>query len=128
MNIKLRIVLFLALILYYAIIVSLLREKKLALKYTLLWLITGIVMLLCLIFPEGLEKLLHMIGIIDLTNGLFAVVLFLLIIISASLTSIVSRFNNRLRQLIQQCALYEKRIRELEGEIHSNGVDLDEDN
>jgi hypothetical protein len=49
-----------------------------------------------------------------MTNGLFAFLFFAIIILLMSLTSIVSKMNNNMRQLVQQCAMYEKRIRELE--------------
>jgi len=117
MNIALRITLLIAVLLYFVCIGFLLKKKSLALKYTLLWLLTGFVMLLCLIFPNVLGKILHLIGIVEMTNGLFALVLFALMIICVSITSIVSKMNERTRQLVQQCAMYEKRIRELEDKI-----------
>ena len=58
--------------------------------------------------------LLYFTGIIELTNGLFALVLFCMILIMVSFTAIVSTLNERIRQLSTSCAMYEKRIRELE--------------
>lgn len=117
MNGALRIALIVALALYYFCIFCLLKRKSLTLKYTLLWILTGIVMLLIVLFPGLFEGAMHAIGIVEMTNGLFAVVLFAVIIILVSITSIVSRLNDRIRQLIQQCAMYEKRIREMEEKI-----------
>lgn len=114
MNGTLRIVLAFAVIIYFAIIFNLLKRRKLSLKYTLLWLASGIVMILILVFPNVFAKIVNMMGIIEVTNGVFSVVIFALIIISMSITSIVSKLNDQIRQLVQQCAMYEKRIRELE--------------
>lgn len=91
-----------------------LKKNSLALKYTLLWLFTGIVMVLVVIFPSIIAVPLRHIGIVEWTNGIFALLLLFLIIICISITSIVSKLNDRNRKLTQKCALYEKRIRELE--------------
>lgn len=83
-------------------------------KYTLLWMGSGGLMLFIVIFPYGLEKLIHMLGIVELTNGLFSVVLFCILLLLMAITSIVSMQNKKIRRLVQVCALYEKRIRQLE--------------
>lgn len=120
MDTTLRLTIVVALLIYFAFIFALLKRKKLTLKYTLLWLFAGVVMALIAIFPNIFEKLMHLIGVIEMTNGLFAVLIFAMIIIMISITVIVSEMNDRQRQLIQQCAFYEKRIRELESASEDN--------
>lgn len=117
MNISLRLTLIVALLIYYVVLFYLLRKRALTLKYTLLWIISGIVMILIVAFPALFEKLMRVIGVVEMTNGLFAVVCFVILIILISITSIVSKMNEKMRQLIQQCAMYEKRIRELEKSV-----------
>lgn len=117
MNISLRLTLIVALLIYYVVLFYLLRKRALTLKYTLLWIISGIVMILIVAFPALFEKLMRVIGVVEMTNGLFAVVCFAILIILISITSIVSKMNEKMRQLIQQCAMYEKRIRELEKSV-----------
>lgn len=117
MNISLRLTLIVALLIYYVVLFYLLRKRALTLKYTLLWIISGIVMILVVAFPALFEKLMRVIGVVEMTNGLFAVVCFAILIILISITSIVSKMNEKMRQLIQQCAMYEKRIRELEKSV-----------
>lgn len=118
MNLTLRISIAVALLLFFVVIFCLLRKKSLALKYTLLWLAFGGVMVLIAAFPNAFWFLLRLIGIVEVYNGLFAVMIFALIIILISITAIVSKQNEKLRQLIQKCATYEKRIRELEIEVN----------
>ncbi len=120
MNSSLRIVLSIALLVYYFCIFYFLKKKSLTLKYTLLWLFTGLVMVLVVIFPQALEAVLHAMGIVELTNGLFGLVCFALLIILLSITSIVSMLNDKLRKLVQQCAMYEKRIRDLEERLEQS--------
>lgn len=117
MNSSLRIVLAIALLIYYGFILYFLRKKSLTLKYTLLWLFTGFVMVLVVIFPRTLDRILRAMGVAALTNGVFAIVCFAILIILLSITSIVSIQNEKFRRLVQQCAMYEKRIRELEQKL-----------
>ncbi len=114
MNDILRISLLLGLLLYFVVIFILLKKNSLNLKYTLLWLLTGIVMTIVVIFPNIIKVPLNKMGVIEWTNGIFALIILFLIIICITITGIVSGLKDRNRQLIQQCALYEKRIRELE--------------
>ena len=117
MNLYLRISLIVAIVLYFVFLFTLLKRNSLALKYTLLWLLTGIVMLFVVIFPGIIETPLRAIGIVEWTNGIFALILLFLIIICITITSIVSKMNDHNRKLTQRCAIYEKRIRELEEKI-----------
>ena len=71
-------------------------------------------MLVVVIFPIIMEEITRILGIVDVTNALFALMLFFVLIILMSITGIVSKMNERNRKLIQECALLEKRVRELE--------------
>lgn len=117
MSIYLRITLLVAILVYFLCIFYLLKKKRLELRYTLLWIFGGIVMIFILLFPNVITFLLKYTGIAEEVNAVFASVIFIMIIILISITSIVSKLNSDLRRLIQKCALYEKRIRELEEQI-----------
>lgn len=116
MNPYLRVALLVGIAIYFICIFTLLKKKSLNLKYTLLWIFLGIVFLLVVIFPVILRVPLQMIGVVEWTNGLFALLLLILLIINMSITAIVSKMNDRMRKLVQQCAMYEERIRKLEEE------------
>lgn len=118
MNPILRIVMFIGVFLYFVFIFLLLKKNRINIKYSLLWQFSGVLMLLVVIFPEIFRRIFHMMGIVELTNGVFAISIFLILIILMSITGIVSNLNNRSRKLVQKCSLYEKRIRELEKEIN----------
>ena len=115
MSKTLQIFMLLAVALYFVLLVFFLRRKRINLKYTLLWIFSGVVMLL-LALPGILDRVAAVVGIASPVNALFAVALFCIIIILMSLTAIVSRLNNQLLQLAQANALLERRVRELEAE------------
>lgn len=111
---RLRIAMLLAVVLYFGLVFHLLKRKSLNLKYTLLWLFSGVMMLLLAVFPQILNAFTSLVGIYEPTNALFAVIFFCIIIILMSLTAIVSKLNEKSKRLIQSIALLEKRVRDLE--------------
>ena len=113
---KLQIAMLIAVGLYFLVVFQLLKRKTLNLKYTLLWLASGVVMLVLAVFPQILGWLAALVGIYDPTNALFAYMFFCVIILLMSITAIVSKLNEKSKQLIQSVALLEKRVRELEDE------------
>lgn len=114
MNITLQIALLVGILLYFAIIVYFLRKKTISLKYTLLWIIAGVLMALLDIFPTILVKLSELLGISTPSNAVFAIMLFFVIVILMAITSIVSKLNEKTKRLVEYAAILEKRIRELE--------------
>lgn len=114
LNTTLRISLIIGILIYFYILFYLIKRKSLNLKYTLLWIFSGIVMFLITIFPGIMNFITNFLGIVDMTNGLFMVLIFCIILILMSITSIVSKMNEKNKELIQKCALLEKRVRELE--------------
>lgn len=111
---KLRIFLLIAVCIYFVIVFELLKRKMLNLKYTLLWLASGFIMLMFVVFPKLLQFLSRLVGIYDPMNALFSIALFFIIVILMSLTAIVSKLNKKVKTLIQSIALLEKRVRDLE--------------
>lgn len=119
MSLVLRIVLISLIVIYLVSIVVLLKKKKLNLKYALLWMLTGVVMLIVTVIPKTLSWFFEFCGIEVFTNGLFAMWIFFILLILLSITCIVSGLNEKVRRLTQQIALLEKRIRELEEDKQS---------
>ena len=116
MSRTLQIAMLLAVVVYFFFLFHLLKKKRLNIKYTLLWIFSGILMLILALFPRILDVFAKMIGIYEPTNALFAVIFFCIIIILMSLTAIVSKMNERIKRLAQSVALLEKRLREHEEE------------
>ena len=113
---RLQIVLLLALALYFCLLYVLLKRKRLALKYTLLWFLSGLLMLILAAFPRLLDGIAHLLGIYEPTNALFAFGFFCVLILLVSLTAIASKQTTQIKRLAQSVALLEQRVRELEGD------------
>lgn len=110
----LRITLSVAVICYFVLILYYLKKRMLELKYTLLWLAAGVVMGIMIFSPEILVWFVRLLGIESNMNGLYVLCIAFIIAILMTLTSIVSRQAMKIRILIQEMSMMEKRIRELE--------------
>ena len=69
---------------------------------------------LLVVFPELLVYAIHLFGIEDNMNGLFIMCIAFIVMILMALTSIVSRLDRKVRKLVQEMGIMDKRIRELE--------------
>lgn len=120
----LQITLSVAVICYFIIILYYLKRKMLELKYTLVWLITGLVMGIMIYFPQTLVRFVRILGIESNMNGLYILCIAFIIVILMTLTSIVSRQQLKIRTLIQEISMLEKRVRELEDETKDFAVKI----
>ena len=111
---KFQIFLIVALVIYFVSLYKLLKDRYLELKYTLIWIFAGLLMLIMAIFPKLLDKIAAFFGIYSSVNALFALAIFFILLILMSLTPIASKLNDKTKKVIQQSALLEKRIKELE--------------
>lgn len=114
---NLQITLCAAVLVYFVLIMVFLKKRALELKYTLLWLLAGAVMAFFIFFPKALYHLVRRFGIESNMNGLYVMCIGFIFILLMSLTSIASRQTNKIRALIQENAMLEKRIRELENRM-----------
>lgn len=114
MSSTLRTISIIAILVYFIVVFRLLKKGRLALKHTLLWLLMGMVMAILVFFPDLLVGICTLCGIADGMNGLFTFSIGFILCLLMSLTAIVSKQSDRIKNLVQDNALLEKRIRELE--------------
>lgn len=99
---------------YLLLLFYFIHKQRLLLKYTLLWVLFGLSMLLLAVFPQVLLLLSQLIGIDLASNALFFLLFAFLILLVLSLTVICSGLNEKSRKLIQQIAILDLRVRTLE--------------
>ncbi len=114
MSLKLTVTLIIGVLFFLMIIIALIKREQLNLKYTLLWLFTGLVMLLIAVIPQIAEFGAELMGVETPSNAVFIVGGLFMLLIILSLTSIVSTQMLRIRRLTQTQAILEKRVRRLE--------------
>lgn len=92
---------------FFLYVVYEVKKNHLLLRYSLLWLLLSLVILLISIFPDPVFFLAHALGFELASNFVFFVGLFFVIIILLSLTIIVSKQSIMIKNLTQQIALDE---------------------
>ena len=106
-----------AVALFFLLVFFLLKKNRLSLRYSLLWMLSGAIMLVLALFPGLLDRFARLIGIYSSVNALFAVIFFCGLMLMISFTVIVSREKQEIVRSIQRTALLEKRIQDLEKRI-----------
>lgn len=96
------------------LLVHYLIQKKLHLKYCLVWILAVLAMLISIVFPKFIKWLAELMGIQTSSNFIFVVFGLFMLLIVFTLTAIVSHMNMRIFRLVQNQALLEKRLREVE--------------
>lgn len=108
---------------YLWLILWLLKKKKLTVRYSIIWLISALVLLVFAVFPYVVLVLTNLLGMAVPINLVFILVIAFMLLLLLSLSSIVSGFAEKLRRLAQQNALLERRVRELEQRLGESGAD-----
>lgn len=108
MNIRIQIIIAIIVGIALAVIINMIRNKVLELKYALSWLFVGFGILILDIFPQLTTWFSRLLGIASPVNMLFFLGFCFSLIIIFILTIAVSRMSTRIKQLAQELALYEK--------------------
>ena len=119
-----RVILLVGVFCYLLLIIWLMKKGRLSLKYTLIWFLSGIVMLICTIFPQLVGKITRLIGIYSEVNAVFFIGVCFLLLIILFLTSVASGLSERVRTLTQTQAMLEQRVRTLEQYVESQRNDV----
>ena len=106
---------------YLVVLYHMIKEHVTLLKYTLLWGLMGVILLIFAVFPSSVMWLANFFGIYSDTNFLFLFMIGFEFILLFSLTHIVSRQNENNKRLVQEIAILEKRVRELEQDSSEDG-------
>lgn len=110
MHERLQIFLVLGCLSFLIIIINMLRKEKIDLKYSLVWLLSGISLILFSIWPMIIIDFAKFIGIIEPVNAVFLLVIFFLLLIIFSLTVALSNQSIRVRKIAQELALIEDKF------------------
>lgn len=117
METGLRIALLAGVLVYLSIIFYLLKKEKLSIQYSIIWLMSGAVLLLFALVPYIVLVLGDIFRVINPVNFVFLVEVCFILFILLSLSAAVSGFTKRIKTMSQKQALLEARVRELEAKL-----------
>ena len=101
-------------------IVLLIKNEKIEIKYAIIWLCFSGVMVLFSIFPQIVYILGDITRVINPVNFVFMIQIIFILSILVSVSAVISGFSRKIKRLAQSNALLEKRVRELEEKIKSD--------
>jgi len=104
-------------ILLLVIVFELIRRGRLKEEYSLLWLLSGVVILTFSIFPNLLLIISQALGMFYLTVLLVISFLFLLLIV-LHFSTVLSRLSERNKELTQELSILDFRFKELDKRFH----------
>ncbi|MCE5169386.1 DUF2304 domain-containing protein [Paenibacillus profundus] len=110
MEAKLQMLLLLGCLTTLVFIINMIRKEKLELKYSLLWIFICISIIFLCVFPNSINAMANLMGIITPINALFFWGLVSSLIINFQLTVAESRKSKKIKELSQAIALLEKKI------------------
>jgi len=101
-------------ILIMLVVVELVRRRKLREEYSWLWLLTGGIIILFVVWYDLLLFVTHLIGAIAPTTTLFIFALLFLMLISLHYSIQISKLSHQVKEMAQQLALLKGRV---EGQV-----------
>ncbi len=104
-------------ILLLVIVFELIRRRRLKEEYALLWLLSGLVILIFSIFPKLLNIISRAIGMYYLT-ALFVISFLFLLLIVLYFSTVLSGLSEKNKELTQELSILEFRFRELDKRFH----------
>lgn len=107
------------------VVFELVRQRRLMEKYSLLWLLAALVLLLLAIFTGLLTWFSELVGIATPSNALFAVAIGFATLMLLHFSVTVSRITDQNKVLAQKLAATEERLRRVEGNYPVETVTLD---
>ncbi len=81
------------------------KREKLLMKYALVWLSSGLLMIIAVIIPNFIERLSELLGFQTSSNMIFLGAFIVILYITFTLTIIVSRQSSKIRLLIQEVSI-----------------------
>jgi hypothetical protein len=102
----------LASLLLLAIIFHLIRSRRLRERYALLWLLTGLVLLVLSAWRDGLNQIASWLGVTGYPPAvLFATATLFILLVLLHYSTVISRLTDQNSLLAQKLALLEERLR-----------------
>ncbi|KAF6634919.1 DUF2304 domain-containing protein [Paenibacillus polymyxa] len=111
---KLQIILLIGAIISFFLVVNLIKVYKLELKYSMLWLIVMVIIILLSIFPKSFSFISNIMGIELPVNALYLLTISGVIVIMFSLTLEVSKSTIKIKELSQEIGLLKHDLEKLQ--------------
>ncbi|MDD2518489.1 MAG: DUF2304 domain-containing protein [Bacilli bacterium] len=97
-----------AAIILLAVTLFIIRSENLSVKYSMVWLFSGFLILFFSLFPNSLKVIANQLGFELVSNMIFLIMIGILFLITMSLTIIVTHQKEQIKLLIQELSNLKK--------------------
>jgi len=91
------------------------RRRRLAVEYSLIWIVAGMGMIVLSLWKDGIEYLADIMGIYYAPSAIFVIFGILVFVLCVHFSLEISRLSSNNRVLVQRIALLEDDLKKLEG-------------
>lgn len=113
MPVVLRIVLIVSSILMLIYMLKKVKKSKVQIEHTIFWIIFGVFLILISLIPQIVYLFAHLLGIQSPVNLVLVFIIFILLIKQFLMTIEMSQLEIKIRELVEEIALKEKKDEEL---------------
>jgi hypothetical protein len=103
------------------LVINFVRTRKLKEEFAILWLFTGVTLVLVPVFVDAVDLISHALGVDYPPGLLFLVALLGMSFILLQFSVSISRYSEQIKVLTQELAILRHRIQELEGQRPAQG-------
>lgn len=96
----------------FIFVIELLRRRKLKEEYSWLWVLTGVTMIVLVLWYDLLVFITRLIGAVTPTTTLFIFSILFLLVISIHYSVIISKLTNQVKDLAQEIAILKSELGE----------------
>jgi hypothetical protein len=97
------------------------RRKRIREEYSLLWILSAVVILLCATFIKGVERLSHLIGIYYPPAFLFLIAILMVLMLQYHFSTVISTLREQNKNLTQDLGILEAEVRDLRRALDRGG-------
>lgn len=110
-------------VLLILVVLELIRGRRLKERYALMWLVTGVVLLVLSVWRDGLNTIAGWLGVSGYPPAiLFAAATLFVIVVLLHYSTVLSKLDDESTLLAQELAILRQRVDELEGAAPDDGA------
>lgn len=111
---RIQIIALIASILVTGFVVEQVRRRRIALEYSLIWIIAGLGMIVLSLWKNGVESIADAMGIYYAPSAIFVIFGVIILVLCIHFSLIISKLSRQNRILVQKLALLEHELRSVE--------------
>ncbi|MHB8125724.1 MAG: DUF2304 domain-containing protein [Desulfitobacteriaceae bacterium] len=114
---RIQIIVLLACILVMGYVLEQVRRRRMALEYSLIWIVAGLAMVILALWKNGVEYLAMVMGIYYAPSAIFVIFGIIVLTICIHFSLVISKLSFSNRVLVQRLALLENEVGKLEKKL-----------